>query len=81
MLSKLLIISTATHHHLVRFQRAERQEPLAPHPAEGRQADDAEAADGERREGQRHAPGQALHVGNLGLVRGHQDGAGAEETA
>ena len=48
-------------------------------PPAGGKADDAEGANEEGAEGDGHGPAQPLHLADLGLVGGHQDGSGAEE--
>ena len=70
------------HHQdpdLVGIQSAGQQIPFGDEPGHRRHADHAEGGHGKGAEGQRHDPAQAAHLGDVLLVRGDIDGAGAEE--
>ncbi len=69
----------AEQHQLPGLHGAQHQIPLAPGAAQGWQTDDAERAEQKRHHGDGHAPADAGQLADLGLVRGHQDRAGAEE--
>ena len=61
------------------IERAQRQRPFAPGPAERRQADDAERGDQKSQHRDRHPAADAGHLADLRQVMRDVDGAGAEE--
>ena len=60
-------------------QGAVEQIPFGDEAGHRRRADHAQRGEGEGAEGERHRAAQAAHLGDVLLVRGHVDRAGAEE--